>query len=126
MPANPAPAPKRAHKKSRRGCQQCKQRKVKVQYRYLTPKTKKSQADNAQCDERRPLCANCEKHFHNLERCNFSTVEAPYSLATLSREPVRLTRIRPVVSSANGIERRCQSAISRLTLLPGHGIDPFK
>ncbi|KAK1071977.1 hypothetical protein LTR33_010328 [Friedmanniomyces endolithicus] len=46
------PIPRRAHKKNKTGCRTCKQRKVK-------------------CDERRPLCLNCERHFTNLKTCDF-------------------------------------------------------
>ncbi|TKA79291.1 hypothetical protein B0A55_04235 [Friedmanniomyces simplex] len=68
------PIPRRAHKKSKTGCRTCKQRKVK-------------------CDERRPLCLNCERHFTNLETCDFDelghTLRAPVAPTAprVSRRP---------------------------------------
>src|SRR5271154_4326610 len=41
-------APRLAHKKSRRGCQRCKARKVK-------------------CDEIHPVCSNCSRHGVSCE-----------------------------------------------------------
>lgn len=47
------PKAKRAHTKSRNGCKNCKARKVK-------------------CDETRPLCKNCERHYTNITECEWA------------------------------------------------------
>lgn len=28
--------------------------------------------NDGQCDERRPLCGNCDKHYSNIEKCDFA------------------------------------------------------
>ncbi|KAK4565230.1 hypothetical protein LTR86_003847 [Recurvomyces mirabilis] len=50
------PIPRRAHTKSKTGCKTCKLRKVK-------------------CDETRPLCNNCTRHFTNLRTCDFDELD---------------------------------------------------
>ncbi|EEY19093.1 conserved hypothetical protein [Verticillium alfalfae VaMs.102] len=44
-------APRRSHTKSRKGCEDCKRRKVKLT-RHASPK----------CDEKHPTCFNCARH----------------------------------------------------------------
>ncbi|KAK3645105.1 hypothetical protein LTR56_002677 [Elasticomyces elasticus] len=68
------PIPRRAHKKSKTGCRTCKQRKVK-------------------CDERRPLCLNCERHFTNLQTCDFD--EQTPTLQVLPIAPTPKANRRP-------------------------------
>ncbi|KAK5715786.1 hypothetical protein LTR17_016617 [Elasticomyces elasticus] len=68
------PIPRRAHKKSKTGCRTCKQRKVK-------------------CDERRPLCLNCERHFTNLQTCDFD--EQTQTLRVLPVVPTPKAKRRP-------------------------------
>ncbi|KAE9378285.1 hypothetical protein N431DRAFT_328339 [Stipitochalara longipes BDJ] len=46
------PPPRRAFRKSRRGCRTCKARKVK-------------------CDEKHPLCGNCSRRYPGLASCEF-------------------------------------------------------
>ncbi|KAK5689703.1 hypothetical protein LTR97_012702 [Elasticomyces elasticus] len=70
------PIPRRAHKKSKTGCRTCKQRKVK-------------------CDERRPLCLNCERHFTNLQTCDFD--EQTQTLRVLPVAPTPKANRRPSV-----------------------------
>lgn len=63
------PMPRRAHRKSRYGCDNCRRRRVK-------------------CDEQGPPCTNCI--LRQLEDCIYSRVQ-PASLATNSQRPCQVT-----------------------------------
>ncbi|TVY52381.1 Sterol uptake control protein 2 [Lachnellula cervina] len=55
LPPNTSPVPRtsrRSHKKSRAGCLTCKSRKLK-------------------CDEAKPVCGNCLRHFVDIQSCDF-------------------------------------------------------
>ncbi|KUJ12249.1 uncharacterized protein LY89DRAFT_673249 [Mollisia scopiformis] len=94
--------PRRQHKKSRTGCLPCKIRKVK-------------------CDERRPLCQNCARHYKDIEKCDFP----PAPAATESTLPDRLPpRTRPISKKSPTSFRRAPKYL--LPLFPGSGIDPFE
>lgn len=74
--------PRRSHKKSKAGCQRCKNRKIKVS-RAASPRVFLI-LTMPQCDEIHPTCGNCSKHG---VPCDF---EGPLSPAVvtpmLSRE----------------------------------------
>ncbi|KAK3112621.1 hypothetical protein LTR53_010912 [Teratosphaeriaceae sp. CCFEE 6253] len=98
------PIPRRAHKKSKTGCKTCRQRKVKVSGQPYEIKTNYLVTDAltaSQCDERRPLCLNCERHFTNMKTCDFDeqapVLQAPTSPLRAGRRPsvVRTTAARP-------------------------------
>ncbi|TKA74133.1 hypothetical protein B0A55_06832 [Friedmanniomyces simplex] len=83
------PIPRRSHKKSKTGCRTCKVRKIK-------------------CDERRPLCRNCERHYTNLATCDFDDQDPTYSSASSSSTTSAQTR--PAESSGQARARGAQSA----------------
>ncbi|KAF2235640.1 hypothetical protein EV356DRAFT_444661 [Viridothelium virens] len=87
------PYPRRAHKKSRKGCKNCKARKVK-------------------CDEQRPLCGPCARHYANIERCEY---EFPPD-AKPSREVVISAQIEDPHPVALAIPRTIE----------GDVLDPFQ
>ncbi|KAG4431697.1 hypothetical protein IFR05_012821 [Cadophora sp. M221] len=95
------PIPNRQHKKSKNGCLQCKQRKVK-------------------CDERRPFCLNCSKHFRNMDKCDFPAAANGYMT---SRDYVSAARPRNTANKPKSIRK---SPLVDLLRSPGSGIDPFK
>lgn len=67
--------PRRAHKKSRNGCLECKRRHVKVvpfRSRIFRWKT-----DSDQCDERRPRCVNCSVCERDCEYRSENALIAP-------------------------------------------------
>ncbi|KAG4438077.1 hypothetical protein IFR05_006443 [Cadophora sp. M221] len=68
--------PRRSHKKSKAGCQRCKNRKIK-------------------CDEVHPTCGNCLKHGVS---CDFESPETPASSSTPS-----FATPSPVVGSASSV-----------------------
>ncbi|KIY02313.1 uncharacterized protein Z520_02451 [Fonsecaea multimorphosa CBS 102226] len=81
----PYPIPRRAHQKSRTGCKNCKQRKVK-------------------CDERRPVCDKCAVHYANIQQCDYgdqsptageSTTATTRSAAEKLRSSLRTVPILP-------------------------------
>lgn len=75
-PSQQRPIARRAHKKSKTGCRTCKIRKVKVLGSgCLITLAWKTDSSIPQCDERRPLCRNCERHFTNLVACDFDDRE---------------------------------------------------
>ncbi|KAM3443124.1 hypothetical protein MY4824_000829 [Beauveria thailandica] len=53
--------PRLYHRKSRTGCQLCRQRRVKVEVILVNIKCT---ANTAQCDEIRPACSKCKAHNH--------------------------------------------------------------
>lgn len=104
MPTKKPLIAKRTHKKSRNGCQQCKSRKVK-------------------CDERKPLCRNCEKHFDGLDECDFPILRnAPSNSWEFYPTP-------PARTPSSRLEER-DASLPRQFHVPlpsplGSGIDPF-
>ncbi|KAK0120102.1 hypothetical protein ONS95_011512 [Cadophora gregata] len=95
------PIPNRQHKKSKNGCLQCKQRKVK-------------------CDERRPLCLNCSKHFRNMEKCDFAP---PAKKSVSSGDYVTTSQPRSTTRKPKQVRK---GASINLFGNPGGGVDPFK
>lgn len=89
------------------------------------------------CDERRPLCRNCERHFTNLVACDFDEAEptvtsssssAPQSAAESSRQASR--RISPLRQAAVASIRgrgggREAEPLLPMTIAPGR-LDPFE
>ncbi|KAI0407586.1 hypothetical protein F4802DRAFT_517911 [Xylaria palmicola] len=77
-------------RKSRHGCQTCKQRKIK-------------------CDEARPVCGNCSRRFYNVERCEYPT---PASRQRQGHDPPGLLSpsitTRPTGVSANNTQRQLE------------------
>ncbi|KAH8814870.1 hypothetical protein F5884DRAFT_693424 [Xylogone sp. PMI_703] len=65
---------RRAHKKSRYGCTQCKERKIK-------------------CDETKPACSNCVRHSATcIYRLAPPSTPSPSSIALNGNSPVRIAR----------------------------------
>ncbi|KAF2158833.1 hypothetical protein M409DRAFT_30705 [Zasmidium cellare ATCC 36951] len=97
------PVARRSHRKSKTGCQTCRNRKVK-------------------CDERRPLCRNCEKHFIGLISCDFDdqapvlAQDAPAGTNQVGRaaEPLQLPTMVSA-SSYDALLRRPQSEVPSTT-----------
>ncbi|KAI7212082.1 hypothetical protein KC333_g7315 [Hortaea werneckii] len=97
------PIPRRAHKKSKAGCRACKARKVK-------------------CDERRPLCLNCERHFMNISFCDFDEKEV-----TLRPKSNVASRQREIAfPESSGLSNKRDAISSRIpkAVAPGRP-DPF-
>ncbi|KAF8862195.1 hypothetical protein BDZ45DRAFT_723329 [Acephala macrosclerotiorum] len=95
--ATPILVAKRQHKKSRNGCSQCKLRKVK-------------------CDEKKPLCRNCAKHYKDIEKCDF---------ATSQNEP-RIVPTRPLLTIKKAASTARKPLKDVLLFGLGSGIDPFE
>ncbi|GAP83273.2 putative Zn2 Cys6 DNA-binding protein [Rosellinia necatrix] len=90
-------------RKSRHGCQTCKQRKIK-------------------CDEARPVCGNCARRYYNLERCDYPSVpvsrqrqnrQLPRNAADASpvqpdSPPPTSIMTRPTGASANQAQRQLE------------------
>ncbi|KAK3074390.1 hypothetical protein LTR53_003253 [Teratosphaeriaceae sp. CCFEE 6253] len=104
-PQQQRPIPRRSHKKSKTGCRTCKQRKVK-------------------CDERRPLCRNCERHYTNLATCDFDDGEPTYlpassSSNTSAQPPESSSQARARANvSAPPRQQRQQQQVSHLPIRP--------
>ncbi|KAK3115752.1 hypothetical protein LTR53_004572 [Teratosphaeriaceae sp. CCFEE 6253] len=104
-PQQQRPIPRRSHKKSKTGCRTCKQRKVK-------------------CDERRPLCRNCERHYTNLATCDFDDGEPTYlpassSSNTSAQPPESSSQARARANvSAPPQQQRQQQQVSHLPIRP--------
>ncbi|KAI1940738.1 hypothetical protein LOZ57_005881 [Ophidiomyces ophidiicola] len=71
--------PRRSHRKSRLGCQQCKRRKIK-------------------CDEAPPPCANCRKH--NIA-CSFAPPSSSTTAAAARTTPTTTTTTTTTASSSS-------------------------
>lgn len=74
----------------------CKVRKVKVglllHCGFHPHQHSDSRSDELlQCDERRPLCANCERHFTNLIACDFDDQEQTFQPAAGPSAPAPAT-----------------------------------
>lgn len=70
IPPDSGPPTRRAHKKSRKGCRICKERKLKVRISSIV-----IQYDpylRRQCDEVKPVCGNCERRFVKIRSCDWS------------------------------------------------------
>ncbi|KAK6441433.1 hypothetical protein LTR95_002336 [Oleoguttula sp. CCFEE 5521] len=104
--------PRRAHKKSKNGCRTCKVRKVK-------------------CDERRPLCRNCERHFVNIVECDFEghvTVlqQAGESSSAVSTYlPVVAADIQAPSTTAIGLVGRQAEPLGIAPAVASGRLDPF-
>ncbi|KAK1068697.1 hypothetical protein LTR74_005355 [Friedmanniomyces endolithicus] len=101
------PIPRRSHKKSKTGCRTCKARKIK-------------------CDERRPLCRACERHFTNLATCDFDDQDPTFSSAASSStasaqpqsQPAGHARARGGPSAPASNRQQQQQQLSRLPIRP--------
>jgi hypothetical protein len=121
MPTKKVPIAKRAHKKSRNGCQQCKVRKVKVSLELGKIVTR---ADSyGKCDERKPLCGNCEKHFDGLDECDFPTTARALSKSWDFYPTPPATRTQDQCKEKDA-RHALLSRLSSISPL-GSGIDPF-
>ena len=131
----PGPTPKRAHKKSRTGCTNCKARKIKVgisikdakmTFTFLVAEC----VHELKCDETRPLCNNCAKHYANLQSCEWSTTAQPRTSGVPHR-PARPTWRSPLPEVEAGgsfrhYQRASQQNISaNISDLGVHLLDPF-
>ena len=101
------PVPKRAHKKSRRGCLNCKARKVK-------------------CDETRPLCNNCAKHYSNIQACEWEATPPPRNRALPSRSSRSQVKKDPSPTSLSTAPKRTkpQPEVNR-QMIGSDLLDPF-
>jgi hypothetical protein len=134
--SSPRPIPKRAHKKSRTGCKTCKLRKVKVRVALRARSRGVFTNLQHQCDEKRPICGNCAKHFTNIEICDFGRAteiatenSSTASSSSTSNPPVSpLTGVitSPMCIGGSGTDRMLKFQL-RLPPAVGAGtLDPFK
>jgi len=99
--------PRRSHKKSRKGCLECKKRHIKVR-KSLAPCHRDTPKLTPQCDESRPECVNCVTAHRS---CDFaSQVLHPYSRPGLSVfNPV--TTPKPSPASAIGHDSPLETSL---------------
>jgi hypothetical protein len=134
MSSHPKPLARRSHKKSRAGCRNCKERKVKVLYpHFLGPSSIHNLLTIFQCDEIHPLCGKCAVHYSNLEECEWdppptfardlSNEAAPGSDTRTSSRSRDTGRSGPVALSILGrpLGIKPEPAIPRAI----GGLDPF-
>ena len=82
-----------------------------------------------QCDERRPLCRNCERHFSNIEKCDFD-IPSPTTSAVRIGEPSSSENPLIGTGNLNVTVSRSQSAenlqLSLPTAVAAGMLDPFE
>ncbi|KAK5119777.1 hypothetical protein LTR85_007353 [Meristemomyces frigidus] len=93
------------------------------------------------CDERRPLCANCERHFVNLATCDFDDEEPTYeppiasSSSSAPRQPARASvqataraspAAQPPVRAAPPVGRQAEPFQQLPPELGAGRLDPFE
>lgn len=84
-----------------------------------------------QCDERRPLCRNCERHYANIERCDFDD-PSPSTSASRNRASSNTLSVPAGVSTlpvrgSGPLRRRATDLQPSVPTAVGAGmLDPFE
>ncbi|OQV00918.1 Fungal specific transcription factor domain-containing protein [Cladophialophora immunda] len=104
----PYPIPRRAHQKSRTGCKNCKQRKVK-------------------CDEKRPVCDKCAIHYANIQKCDYGdhspTADEPAPTRPAAEKLRRTSRTVPILPKSRQQHRSADALV--LARAGSSTFDPF-
>lgn len=117
------PTPRRSHQKSRRGCKNCKERKVKVRW-LLRGQVVRASLTHQQCDENRPICGKCAIHFKNIYKCDYGD-DSPSSEEFTATGSV--SRASTASNNITILPKPAQSNIFLLTRSwsPTAAVDPF-
>lgn len=91
------PVPRRSHRKSRTGCRNCKERRVKV-----SDPPEASASLTLQCDEARPVCRRCLIHYDSITVCEYPSDSRSQTTddesRSLARQPAEWSVIDSVLS----------------------------
>ncbi|KAF2100214.1 hypothetical protein NA57DRAFT_54312 [Rhizodiscina lignyota] len=100
----------RAHKKSRKGCKTCKERKIK-------------------CDETHPLCVNCKIYFQGSKKtCEYNVdISSPGQVGTMAKDTGDIETDETVFSIFKSTQHaRRRSAPSVPKFIDPELLDPFQ
>jgi hypothetical protein len=98
---------------------------------------------SSQCDEKRPLCGNCERRFGDIEKCEFEDVDVsgvkakttyaspprPLSLTKIEAKPIGpqidLSLVKASAADLQALREAFSPASPLMRSIRGDMLDPF-